>query len=170
MLFRSIVIKSCIVHARVPRIAAGAISHVYTVTTLKNSPSPAPAIHRPTKIWASFEADATIAEPTANIAAPTVMVYFREIRSERGPAKREKVAAVMRMLETISPCSVGVMGEKRARNWSIVVTGPIEPVKTIKLPSHSFFFLAWSCVNERDVPVSNPKMNPPIDANTVHAV
>ena len=62
-----------------------------------------------------------------NTAPPSAKVRVREMRSERGPANIEEIDAVMRMDETMRPCSVGEMGSNFALNCGMTVTGPMDP-------------------------------------------
>ena len=73
----------------------------------KKSPSPAPAMHRPTKSMARLDAAAARIEPTQKTAPPRDAVRVRENLSARGPAASDDIEAVMRMEETIRPWIVG---------------------------------------------------------------
>ena len=66
-------------------------------------------------------------------APPSAKVRVREMRSERGPANIEEIDAVMRMDETMRPCSVGEMGSNFALNCGMTVTGPMDPAYGIRI-------------------------------------
>lgn len=142
------VINNCTAVPILPLVDAGATSIAYTVTTDKNSPSPTPAIHRPTNNCGNALAEHAIALPTANTAAPSEIVLVREILSDKGPDATEAREAVMRIEDTMRPCTVGEMPlSTSGANWAwkvcMVVTGPM-------------------------LPVSKPKRNPPMAVNATH--
>ena len=73
----------------------------------KKSPSPTPAMHRPTKSMARSEAAAAKIEPKQKTAPPRAAVRVREKRSARAPAASDDSEAVIRIDETTRPCKVG---------------------------------------------------------------
>ena len=80
---------------------------VYTVIADMKMPSPAPAMHRPTKSCAREPAEQAMADPAANTIAPSDIVRILDILFESGPENRDASEAVKRMDETINPWSVG---------------------------------------------------------------
>lgn len=65
-------------------------------------------MHLPVNNWANVMAEHTIAEPIAETNPPRAIVYVREIRSATGPDTADEIEAVMRIEDTINPCTVGV--------------------------------------------------------------
>jgi hypothetical protein len=78
-----------------------------TVMVDRNKPSPTPAMQRPKNNSGRDGAAQKIAEPTANRKLPIPIVYVRDMRSDKYPAAREKIAPVIKMEETTRPCNVG---------------------------------------------------------------
>lgn len=75
----------------------------------RKKPSPTPATHLPTNSVDKFGLPADRADPAAKMSAPVMIVYFREIRSDIGPAASPEKAEGRRMELFMSE------GRKKAR-------------------------------------------------------
>lgn len=112
-------------------------------------------MQRPTiSIGNTKEAHSTI-EPMAKIKPPRANVRVRDILSDRGPATRDAMDAVIKIAETINPCNVGEIGSNASLNCGITVTGPMDPVGSACVINN----LHGRSVEH--LPVSNPNMKPP---------
>jgi|SRR5882762_1865966 len=99
----------------------------------RKRPSPTPAMQRPTISIGNAKEAHSITEPIAKIKPPRANVRVRDILSDKGPATRDARDAVIKIAETIKPCSVGEMGSNAFLNCGMTVTGPIDPVVSMKL-------------------------------------
>jgi hypothetical protein len=103
----------------------------YTTHVLKNNPSPTPFSARPAINIPSLTELASTAAPIPNTAAPTAIPLNLPNLSARCPPKREERAAGIRIVETTRPCTVEERAPKVARNWGMVVRGPIMPMSRL---------------------------------------
>src|ERR1700691_4782976 len=114
-------------------------------------------MQRPVISMGNLKEAHSITEPMANINPPRANVRVRDILSDRGPAARDARDAVIKIAETIKPCSIGEMGSKVSLNCGMTVTGPMDPVvSAIQCYSRCAHKLI------EYLPVSNPNMKPPI--------
>lgn len=121
--------------ANTPRRPVGAISEMYTLTVLRYTPSPKPAIVLPSKNCARPDAVACSRAPTAKSTVPSVMMRRRPCASASQPAKTAGGVPASMMSETVKPTMVGDSGPREAVNCAMEVTAPTEPVsKPLRKP------------------------------------
>lgn len=121
--------------ANTPRLLVGAISEIYTLTVLRYTPSPNPAIILPAKNCGRPNAVACRRHPTANKMVPRVMTRKRPCVSASQPAKKAGGVPASMMSETVKPTMLEERGPIEVVNCGMVVTAPTEPVsKPLRRP------------------------------------
>jgi hypothetical protein len=103
----------------------------YTTTVLKNNPIPKPFTARPTTNIANFTLAHSKAAPIAKIRAPREIALGLPIEFARWPPKNEDVAAGIKIMDTIKPCTVDERKPKVVLNCGMVVMEPIVPVSRL---------------------------------------
>jgi hypothetical protein len=95
-----------------PRLAAGAISAMYSGTIIEASPTPSPSRKRATTRTPTFGETAATMAPAANTRAASRAVGRRPMRSASGPPERAPTTAPTRRKLTMMPSVKGENGPK----------------------------------------------------------
>lgn len=82
----------------------------------RKNPSPIPAMHRPIISIVNVKDAHSIMEPMPKIKPPRANVRVRDILSDKGPATRDAIDAVMSIEEAMKPCISGEIGWKAPLN------------------------------------------------------
>ena len=99
---------------------------------LKNKPSPTPVTARPAISIAIDTEPASSEAPVPKIMAPMIIAYTRPSLSAREPARKEAIAAGIKIVDTTSPCIVEDMDPSDLAKEGMVVIGPIVPVSRLE--------------------------------------
>ncbi len=128
------------------------------------NPSPRPSIILPTMNMPRRVAPASSAAPKPNIPAPIAMPIGRPRTSAKRPAKREEMAAGIRIDDTVKPWTMADSGPNCESKLFITVTGPMMPVSILEAQVSYVFSLKVSWEKES---VPYPKRKPPKEQSIV---
>ena len=122
------------------------------------NPSPRPSMILPTMNIARRIAPAWIVAPKPNIAVPIAMPIGRPRTSAKRPAKKEEMAAGIRIDDTVKPWIMADSGPNCELKLFITVTGPMMPVSILEAQVSCFISRKVSWGKES---LKYPKRKPP---------